>query len=117
SHWLGVALAEEGKTREAYEVLGSHPSNTVFEPSIPYVLLQQELRIRPGSPEFSNPEVAAGEYAKQGMIRSAQRVLADNHVSSASSWVLRAQLDQARIKINWQEVEADYQQALAADPS
>lgn len=117
NHWLGVALAEQGKVKEALEVFGRHPANEIYEPTLLFVLLQQELGTGPVEPQFSNPEVVAGAYAGQGMIRSAQRVLAANHVSSASSWILRAQLDQALVKVNWQEVEADYQQAVAADPT
>lgn len=117
NYWLGVALAEQGKVRQALEVFGRHPANQIFEPNLPFILLQQEMGIGSRIQPFSSPEAIADAYAGQGMIRSAQRVLANNHVTSASSWLLRGQLDQAAVQVNWQEVEADYQQAIAADPT
>ena len=116
-YWLGVALAEQGRVDEAINVL--QPPGSIMDDfgGGPLSALEDELVLGHVSHRPVSAEQVAIRYAKLGMIRSAQRVLADNHVSSASSWLLRVQLDQARLKPNQQEIELDYEQALAADPS
>lgn len=119
SYWLGVALAEQGKVTQAINTFEPPGSMVLVYRTSRVGLLENEVGLaHPNADQgqMSAEEIADG-YASNGMIRSAQRVLAANHVTSASSWILRAQLDQALVKVNWQEVEADYQQALAADPT
>lgn len=118
-NWMAVALAEQGKVQEAATTMEPPGVEILAYRESPLGLLQEELRLHSPyhDPGQLSPEGIADGYAKWGMIRSAQRVLADNHVTSASSWMLRGKLDQAVVKVNWQTVESDYQQALAADPS